>query len=320
METQIPFFSIVIPLLVTLGMSVFQQIPWSAFFLLLHPFKIHLYRLGDRETCIRIQKRLTISTHKTDDNRHYGYGIGKWFLVSLFREFGEWNVTLITTESTYKTLTAPLPSEDLTTKLDYTSLKEEESTSITLLQRHGNYVNYYFKKRSVDLGILEPFPQQQDILEKIQSNQEKFGYTVVFLHGPPGTGKSMIAYILAQRARGTFCNTLKLWGPGDTLEEVYEEAAPTKKNPLILLFDEIDIVLTRIHDHKILPHKKIPISILDKTGWNRFLDSIQLGLYPNLILVMTSNKSPEEINKMDPCYLRAQRVDFCFHLNQSIEE
>jgi hypothetical protein len=270
-------------------------------------------------SCIRIQKRLTISTHRTDDNRYYGYGLGKWFLVSLFREFGEWNVTLITTESTYKTLTAPLPSEDSTTKLDYTSLKEIDSTSITLLQRHGNYANFYFKKRSVDLGILEPFPQQQTILEKIQSNQEKFGYTVVFLHGPPGTGKSMIAYILAQRARGTFCNTLKLWEPGDTLEEVYEEAAPTKKNPLILLFDEIDVVLTRVHEHKIESHKKIPIAIHDKTGWNRFLDSIQLGLYPNLILVLTSNKSSEEINKLDSCYLRPHRVDFNFHLKDLIE-
>lgn len=320
MENQLPFFSIVIPLLVTLGMSVFQQIPWSAFFLLLHPFHIHLYRLTDRETCIRIQKRLTISTHKTDDNRHYGYGLGKWFVVSLFREFGEWNVTLITSETTYKSLTAPIPSEDLTTKLDYTSLKEDDSTSITLLQRHGNYSNFYFKKRSVDLGLLEPLPQQQTILETIQSNQEKFGYTIVFLHGPPGTGKSMIAYILTQRAKGTFCNTIKLWEPGDTLEEVYEEASPTKKNPLILLFDEVDVVLTRIHEHKIEPHKKIPTAIHDKSGWNRFLDSIQLGLYPNLILVLTSNKSPEDINKLDSCYLRPHRVDFCFHLKDPIEE
>lgn len=319
-QNQLTHMSIVIPLLITFGMSIFQQIPWSAFFLFLHPFKLHLYRLSDREICVRIQKKLVISTHKTENHKHYGYGCGKWFVISMFREFGDWNVSLITTEETYKSLTAPLPPEDSGTKLDYTSLKDESSSSITLLQRYGNYSNYYFKKRAVDLGILEPLPQQQTILETIQSNQEKFGYSVVFLHGPPGTGKSMIAYILAQRAKGTFCNTLKLWSPGDTLEELYEEASPTKSNPLIVLFDEIDIVLSRIHEHKIEQHKKIPIAIYDKSGWNRFLDSIQLGLYPNLILVLTSNKSPEEMNKLDPCYLRTHRVDFCFHLKDIIEE
>jgi hypothetical protein len=317
---HIPAFSIIIPILVTLGMSIFQQLPWSALFLFLHPFKIHLYRLTDREICTRIQKKLSYSTHKTDDNKHYGYALGKWYAIALFREFGDWNVTLISTETTYKALISPVQYTEPERELNYVSLQEEGASSITLLQRYGPYVNFYYKKRVVDLGILEPFPQQQSILETIQSNQEKFGYSVIFLHGPPGSGKSMIAYILAQRARGTFCTTLKLWEPGSSLEDVYEEAAPTKKNPLILLFDEIDILIKSIHEQTIEQHKKYPIAMYDKSGWNRFFDSIQLGLYPNLILIMTSNKSTEEINKLDPCYLRAHRVDFCFHLKDTIQE
>ena len=36
--------------------------------------------------------------------------------------------------------------------------------------------------------------------------------------------------------------------------------------------------------------------VYNKTTWNIFLDNIDFGHYPNLILIMCSNKTPKEIN------------------------
>jgi hypothetical protein len=322
LDTSVSLLSIVIPVVITLGINIVNYLPVSLALIPLQAFKIHMYTLTDTEICIRIQKRILYSTNKTDDNQAYGYAIGKWYFINLFREYGEWKVHMLATEATYKALIAPSTETDEKIKLDYCSPLEnsDSSTSITLLQRAGSYSNVYYRKRNVNLGLLDPLPQQQTILELIQKNQEKFGYTTAFLHGPPGTGKSMISYILAQRSRGTFCNTLKPWQPGDCIEELYGYASPTKGNPLIILFDEIDINLKRIHEQSILPHKSIPTAIMDKSGWNRFLDNIQLGIYPNIILILTSNKSPQEIDALDPSYLRAHRVDFVFHLKEIIQD
>jgi siroheme synthase (precorrin-2 oxidase/ferrochelatase) len=80
-------------------------------------------------------------------------------------------------------------------------------------------------------------------------------------------------------------------------------------------FDEVDIALLKIHEGTIPDHKNIPTLIQDKTGWNRFLDNFQRGLFPFIILIMTSNKPPQFVNALDPSYLRPGRVDEIFELS-----
>ena len=58
--------------------------------------------------------------------------------------------------------------------------------------------------------------------------------------------------------------------------------------------------------------------------WNKMLDKINYGLYPNLILILTSNVHLEEINKKDGSLLRENRIHGAFHmtrkmLNESIK-
>ena len=43
-------------------------------------------------------------------------------------------------------------------------------------------------------------------------------------------------------------------------------------------------------------------------------DEIQKGLYPNLIVIMTTNKNPEYFNKLDSSYLAPHRVDKIYEL------
>ena len=62
-------------------------------------------------------------------------------------------------------------------------------------------------------------------------------------------------------------------------------------------------------NHGIDPHRSIPIQVRNKTTWNQLFDKISRGELQNIIVVLTSNKSLEEINKIDPAYLREGRVN-----------
>jgi ATP-dependent 26S proteasome regulatory subunit len=93
-----------------------------------------------------------------------------------------------------------------------------------------------------------------------------------------------------------------------------DEIELVREKPLIVAFDEVDVALLRIHESTIPDHKNVPTLIQDKTGWNRFLDNFQRGLFPYLILLMTSNRSPDFISSLDPSYLRKGRVDGIFEL------
>jgi len=141
---------------------------------------------------------------------------------------------------------------------------------------------------------------------------------VVFLYGPPGTGKSMIGVLLAAKLGGYYCNTLKPWQPGDSLGGLYSEVEPSKEKPLVLVFDEVDGVLMSIHKG-IRDHKELPIAIQNKTGWNRMFDEIGRGIYPHLIILLTSNREPEFIDSLDPSYIRPGRVDEIIGLHDKIE-
>jgi hypothetical protein len=44
------------------------------------------------------------------------------------------------------------------------------------------------------------------------------------------------------------------------------------------------------------------------------LDEIQRGMYPNIILLLTSNKTPDFIRSLDPSYIRDGRVDLTFEM------
>ena len=184
----------------------------------------------------------------------------------------------------------------------------DQKTALTIYDRTGSFYNSYYKKRKINVTSITPRPDQETIIKTICNHQDAHDHTVVYLHGPPGKGKSLVGIILANAYKGSYCNTLKPWQPGDTISSLYAEVEPTKESPLILVFDEFDSALMRIHGD-IEQHKNLPIQVSDKAGWNQMLDEIQLGMYPYLILLLTSNKSPEFIEALDPSYIREGRVN-----------
>ncbi len=294
-------------------LSLWGAVPWVMIFLVTQLFGVRLYVVKDKDIALRIQKRLTNSSHVADAGKGYGYSVGRWYFTSVTierNEYGDkYDIWMIATAASFETLTSENGAALLVDGQNPDVPVARKA--MTVFDRVGSFTNVWFKRRNIILPEVEPRPEQTAVMDAICAHQEKRAHTVVFLHGPPGSGKSMIGIMLARRMGAAYCNTLKPWQPGDMLADLYAEAEPTAEKPLVLAFDEFDGALMAIHVG-IPSHKAVPISVSDKAGWNKFLDEIDRGMFPHLVLVLTSNRDPAFIRALDPSYIREGRVDLTF--------
>lgn len=194
--------------------------------------------------------------------------------------------------------------------------------NITMYENTSIYNLSDYKPRTVTL-TKNARPIQRECIDRIISmyRNEGAGRNItVFLHGGVGTGKSMTAMMLANRLQATICKDLRPSNPGSSLRAVYTAANPSPTKPFICVFEEADILLKRIHNVELPPHKLLRMAIVDKTSWNNMFDDIDNGLYPFMITILTSNCPPEKINEMDPAYIRPGRVHFCYEMKEPREE
>lgn len=316
--SAIPTFSVYAGFLSGILLTMWNSIPWVAVFLITQFYGVRLYVLKEKAVCQRIQRRLTWSSHVADGDKSYGYSVGSGYFasVSIHRtDFGEhYDVWMVATTASYKRLVAddaaPGPTGG---PIGGGAQGETVKRSMTIFERVGAFTHVWFKKRSITLQAVTPRPDQDAVLRLIADHQAIRAHTVVYLYGPAGGGKSMLGPMLADRIGGSYCNTLKPWQPGDTLADLYAEAEPSATKPLVVAFDEVDVALMAIHAG-IPSHKTTPILIPDKAGWNRFLDEIDRGLYPHLVLLLTSNRTPDFIRGLDPSYIREGRVDILYEI------
>jgi len=298
-------------------MYIMSMIPWTAIFILTRPLGLYLYILSEKESCVNIQKK--IQNHCStllDGGKGSGYAIGYWFFLSFqSSEFDSMTATLICTKATYERLIADDDDDDHQDDLPrLESIESEEK--IGLLERYGTPKHYYYRKRDFTLDKDER-PEQTAVLDQLERDLKRQSYQCILLHGKQGTGKSMLGLFLARRLKGTFCNTMNPFEAGDTLANVHSQADTTKKTPLILMIDEIDVYLKKVAVG-IPAHKSLDIMVKDKATWNRMLDTIQRGMFKNLILILTTNETPEAIRSIDPSYIRLPRVNRIVELKDVI--
>jgi hypothetical protein len=208
----------------------------------------------------------------------------------------------------------------ISTKKFYDSnVREEEVTkngrmdTITYWVREGVFWNLTYSSRQLSLPKNEIYVKQTLAIEQIMEVFDQKKYSVCLLHGIAGGGKSMtVQYLCAKLLKTKKCvhlsETLNLHEPGDNFDSFYNKIAPTQDSPLVIVFEEVDGIIEKIHSGKI-EQKHYPIQIKNKTDWNSFLDKFDREIYPHVILVMTTNKRAEYFDDLDPSYMREGRVN-----------
>ena len=287
-----------------------------------HLFKIQGYKITDQTECNQLINKLNIKRSVFYKNgKPFGLFYGKWYIgyiSSNDSQHGSQGQTMhiIMKRTTYETVTDTAATDTADNK----SAETPEKKIIDIRERRGNPWWWEYSDRKYDATKFlkrEPRDYQQniidDILSVIKSKASRSG--TFFIHGDPGTGKSLLTLLLAKQIGAYYCDTWKPTDPGDNLSKVYSTISPDDDKPLVLVLEECDKLIINVLEGNVKPHLYIPIPMMDKSDWNSMLDKVtDLGFYPNLILILTSNISRDEIHEKDASVLRDGRIDKSYHM------
>ena len=180
---------------------------------------------------------------------------------------------------------------------------------ITMWEKIGPYNGFHYFNVKLTINK-NPFFKQQQIINFIKNDIENKNNISILIHGKPGSGKSMIPMFLSSQLGANISNSYDPTIPGDSLASLIGRVSPTKCKKLIVVLDEVDVLINKIHtETQIMMHKNVPTEVKNKTDWNLLLDKIDNELYQNIILILISNKPLEYFNKLDLSYMRKGRVD-----------
>lgn len=195
--------------------------------------------------------------------------------------------------------------------------KQNDSAKIIkCMYRIGDSSYIEWKSRKISIPLYNFNNKQENMFRKTMEFYNENNYVVIFVDGDIGVGKTCFAYLMAKELGATFVDSFNPTEPSDSLDNLYTSTEHSSVRPLIVLMDEVEIILKQIHNG-IPQHKKNIIHMRSKVHWNAFLDKIQLGTYPNLILIMCSNYLRDKISQdLDPSYLRDGRVNLYFHMKK----
>lgn len=278
-----------------------------------------VYTVVERSTVLTICKNISASNSIIfkkkciqGKNLPVGYVIG-WNMLAYIQDDNsedmDFYVKLFTNSKQFEQITKKEKLDEIQdTYIE--PVDESDKGCLKLYYRSGCYRSMYWMSRTIDISTLFPTERQSLLIEQIVDMyfSRKRGVTV-FLHGPPGTGKTTLAMLLALHMNATFGKTCNPSEPADQFGTLIERIEPTPTKPHVQLFDEIDIMFNNVHNNKIKKHPEYPIEVFDKSTMNRFLDDLVLN--KNVIIICTSNQTKDWIDtNIDPCYLRQGR----FHM------
>lgn len=301
---------------------------WS---LTLCGYKRYYIRSKDTKNLIlkNIRKQYKLFCNKLDEN---GEPVGMCFHISFLPKFminyEDYDGYYIFCSSSFFDNVIQIDYEKTEIKLDKNYIPEgdpeenendDEVKSITDSMRYivkrGDYGYFQYNTRKINLlqsknnCELRFFAYQEKLFQNIMNFYKTNNYCKVFLSGEPGCGKTYFSYMMAQKLGCYLCDSFDPYEPSSNFNEIYSLVKISARCPLILLIDEVDILIGKIHDKQTVEHKKFSREIFDKTSYNNFMDKIEFGLYPNVILIMNSNKSKRMIDRMDSTYLRNGRIN-----------
>ena len=304
----------IIPLIIGACLSGLVNITGSIAFLLATFVGINLTRIEGNSKINLIRKKILYSSLK-NNKEHGGLCVGKWF-ITYFSEItiNETPTTVAYIISTYDFINDIM--EDKRDDDDQNIDKDDnnnliEKNGIRLYQREGSFWSFRYESRTIYPFKLTERYQQTSVLDIIETINRTFCSIIV--SGEPGNGKSTIGILLTQRLlqKVDKINFVDSWcpiDPGDTFENLYTKISPTKLEPLIVMLEEVDGIVSNIHHNKIERHKNIPIPMRCKKDWNSFFDKFSNGRYPHTYIILTTNQPFSFFDTMDTSYLRENRI------------
>jgi len=277
---------------------------------------LRIFTLSKKEDCIKLQNKIgKVCTHSTGQGG-YGFSLGRWYILHLdvksTHEGILYSAWIICTKKRFDFLMEET-QKPLIVKEKVNDVKPKEEFYV-LEKSTGNYSNTYYRLRTLERYKIIPNETQQIIIDSEIEIFKKKDSAVFFVSGPCGRGKSMTAVFLAKALNATYCEDCTPWEPGDSIQSMFldfQHDNQKSKRPLVVCFDEVDVVLEKICANKIPNNDSVQTNVRDKIGWNRLFSKIERGLFPGLIIVMTSNKTPEQIIAAvgDPSLIRKGRID-----------
>ena len=298
--------------------------------ILAHLFKIQGYKITDQTECNQLINKLNIRRAVFFNNgKPFGLFYGKWYIGSITSNNSqhgsqEQTMYIIMKRTTYETATGKSsllrPDTSASSSSSSSSSATTENKVIDIRERRGNpwWWEYADRKYNATKFLKrEPREYQRevidDILSVIRNKSSRSG--TFFIYGDPGTGKSLLTLLLAKQIGAYYCDTWKPTDPGDNLSKVYSTISPDDDKQLVLVLEECDKLITNVIQGNVKPHLYIPIQMMDKSDWNSMLDKVtDLGFYPNLILILTSNVSRDTLHELDSSVLRDGRIDKAYHM------
>lgn len=251
-----------------------------------------------------------------------GYLFGRWFYSYYEKHVGRDRadeVIIIAHKSITKKLVTTIGRNNfLKDSLDSDSdlEEDEEKKNIMMYMREGGFWRLEYKPLKYVPRVRKPLPHQKTIIDQLLASYDEKHSSTALIYGRPGTGKSMVGELLAQEflkrdsiKSVSYVDTFNPATPNDTFYNMYQCIEPTNKQPLIVVLEEIDILLEKIHRAETKPHREYATAITDKSSWNQFFDRFDRGLYPHVILIMTTNRPLAWFEQLDTSYMRQGRCD-----------
>jgi DNA replication protein DnaC len=298
-----------------LGYLFYNLSPNYLFYLIYYFFKIKKYVItGDKEITNSIMKKImnhifyTEVTYHNGRDQPSGFFIGKKYYGFIEMKEGT-TITIYTKEETYNQL---MEQEEME-KEKVIEYKPIIKNKLNVFIRKGTYRNIYYNSLRLDLTHINPIGDQQHVVDTIKKVYNKNDRASIFIHGVTGAGKSTIGYLLAKELNASYCHTFNPTEPGDYLSNLIVDIR-TQDDPVVIVIEEVDVLIKKINDG-IDKNVEIPIEIYNKTTWNNFMDDL---IFYKIVLIFTSNTSKNDIDKLDPSYLRQGRIDEYFYMDKPI--
>lgn len=287
-----------------------MAIIWSVFFIPISLINIKLYKINGNKMHA-FTKKIKIASIWTNNDPD-GWVCGFWYIGYMHKSSSSGNdsnnlstvLYILCTTKFYKT---------------YIDLKDidsdgKEPPQLLYYEREGGYYCAEYTDRIIKLPTRTPHEIQSNAATKIVNIYKKKSNAIALLYGKPGTGKSMTAQYICSELLNTydcvaFIDTYNPFEQGNNFSSLYTHISPSETKPLVIMLEEIDCGISMMHYGKIAIGACSPIQIRNKPDWNSFFDKIDRGLYPHIIIIMTTNKSINYFNELDESYMRNGRVD-----------